>query len=144
MNRPDLPWLREAVGLGSVFDARVTRSDSARGLLELAFDGGTLLTPERTFAIGTVVRVRIPAREVILAASHPAGLSLHNAIAGTVSAVNADPAFDHVVVQVAVGGVHLLAEVTRDAIARLDIVVGRPLFALVKSVSIDVISPEAD
>jgi molybdate transport system ATP-binding protein len=143
-NRPDLPWLREAVGLGSVFDARVTRRDSGRGLLELAYDGGTLFTPDRTLRPGTVVRVRIPAREVILAASEPAGLSLHNAIAGTVSGVNSDPTFDHVVVQVAVGGIQLLAEVTRDAIGRLDIVVGRPLFALVKSVSIDVISHETD
>jgi molybdopterin-binding protein len=44
-----------------------------------------------------------------------------------------------VVVQIAVGGVHLLAEVTRDAIERLDIAVGARLYALIKSVSIDVI-----
>ena len=48
------------------------------------------------------MRVRIPAREVILATSEPEGLSLHNALSGTVSAINADPAFDHVVVQIAV------------------------------------------
>ena len=46
MSRPDLPWLREAVGLGSVFEARVARRDPARGLVELAFDGGTLLAAE--------------------------------------------------------------------------------------------------
>jgi molybdate transport system ATP-binding protein len=142
MSRPDLTWLREAVGLGSVFEARVTRRDSARGLLELTFDGGTLLTSERALEAGMSVRVRIPAREVILAAREPTGLSLHNAFAGTVSAVNADLTFDHVVVQVAVGGTLLLAEVTRDAIERLDIAVGARLYALVKSVSIDVV-PEA-
>jgi molybdate transport system ATP-binding protein len=127
-----------------VFDARVVRRDSQRGLLELTFDGGTLLAPERAIGVGTVVRVRIPAREVILAAREPTGLSLHNALAGTVSALSSDPAFDHVVVQLAVGGVSLLAEVTRDAIARLDIAVGGPLYALVKSVSIDVIGVAAD
>lgn len=140
MSRPDLSWLREAVGLGSVFDARVARRDAERGLLELTFDGGTLLTPDRALDAGTIVRVRIPAREVILAGNEPAGLSLHNAIVGTVSAVNIDPAFDHAIVQIAIGATHLLAEVTRDAIARLDIAVGRPLYALIKSVSIDVIS----
>jgi molybdate transport system ATP-binding protein len=144
MSRPDLTWLRAAVGLGSVFAARVVRRDSQRGLLELTFDGGTLLAPERAIGVGTVVRVRIPAREVILAAREPTGLSLHNALAGTVSALSSDPAFDHVVVQLAVGGVSLLAEVTRDAIARLDIAVGGPLYALVKSVSIDVIGVAAD
>jgi molybdate transport system ATP-binding protein len=85
-----------------------------------------------------MVRVRIPAREVILATQEPAGLSLHNTLCGTVSALNVDPALDRVVVQIAVGGVRLLAEVTRDAIARLDISAGTRLYALIKSVSIDV------
>jgi molybdate transport system ATP-binding protein len=138
MSRPDVPWLRDAVGLGSVFDARVARSDGARGLLELTFDGGALFAPDRAISPGTMVRVRIPAREVILATQEPAGLSLHNALCGTVSSVNADPAFDRVVVQIAVGGVRLLAEVTRDAIARLGIRAGTRLYALIKSVSIDV------
>jgi molybdate transport system ATP-binding protein len=138
MSRPDLPWFRDAVGLGSVFEARVARSDSERGLLELAFDGGTLFASDRAIGPGTKVRVRIPAREIILATHEPAGLSLHNALGGTVSSINADPAFDHVVVQITVGGVLLLAEVTRDAIARLNINVGARLYALVKSVSIDI------
>jgi molybdopterin-binding protein len=56
-----------------------------------------------------------------------------------VSALNTDPAFDHIVVQIAVGGVRLLAEVTRDAIARLDLAGGKRLYALIKSVSIGVI-----
>ena len=142
MSRPDLTWLREAVGLGSVFDAVVTRTHPARGLVELTFDGGTLLAPDRALAGGTTVRVRIPAREVILATSAPEGLSLHNALAGTVSAVHRRPGVDHVIVQIAVGGVLLLAEVTRDAVERLGIAVGMPLYALIKSVSIDVMSRE--
>ena len=78
------------------------------------------------------------------AAREPSGLSLHNALAGTVSALGSDPACDHVVVQLAIGSVGLLAEVTRDAIARLDIAVGKSLYALVKSVSIDVITQETN
>jgi molybdate transport system ATP-binding protein len=138
-SRPDMPWLREAVGLGSVFDARVVRRDPERGLLELTFDGGTLLASDRVLDAGTVVRVRIAARDVILATSEPEGLSLHNVLPGTVTALNADPAFDHIVVQIAIGGVLLLAEVTRDAIARLGLTGGKRLYALIKSVSIGVI-----
>ena len=96
-----------------------------RGLVELTFDGGTLLAAERDARDGTTVRVRIPAREVILATREPEGLSLHNVLSGTVSAVHADPAFDHVIVQIAVGRVLLLAEVTRDAVGRLGIGGGR-------------------
>ena len=88
----------------------------------------------------SAVRVRIPAREVILATEKPHGLSLHNALYGQVSAVHADPASENVIVQVAVGQLLLLAEVTRDAIDRLHIGVGIPLHALIKSVSIDVLT----
>ena len=142
MSRPDLAWLRQAVGLGSLFDATVARVHPSRALVELAFDGGTLLVAGPSVTVGSKVRLRIPAREVILATSAPEGLSLHNVLSGTVSAVHADPAFDHVIVQIAVGSVKLLAEVTPDAVEKLGIVPGRPLHALVKSVSIDVVKTE--
>jgi molybdate transport system ATP-binding protein len=139
MSRADLPWLRQAIGLGSVFEAHVGRRLPDRGLAELTFDGGALLVSDRTLGTATTVRVRIPAREVILASAEPDGLSLHNALSGTVSAVTADPAFENVVVQIAVGQVLLLAEVTSDAVTRLGITVGRHLHVLIKSVSIDVL-----
>jgi molybdate transport system ATP-binding protein len=144
MSRPDLTWLRDAVGLGSVFDAEVARTLSARGLLELSFKGGTLLTPLRDVGTGTKVRVRIPAREVILASHPPQGLSLHNMLAGTVSAIHAEQAFDQVMVQVAIGDIRLLAEVTSDAVARLGLAAGVQVYALIKSVSIDVIAPRTN
>ena len=125
MSRPDLPWLREAVGLGSVFDAR-RRADASRPRAGRArpSTAARCSRPIATLATGTTVRVRIPAREVILATREPEGLSLHNVLSGTVSAIHADPGFDTVIVQIAVGGVLLLAEVTRDAIERLGIGVG--------------------
>lgn len=143
MSRPDLSWLREAVGLGSVFDATVTKMHMDRGLVELTFDGGTLLAPARHVAANAAVRVRIPAREIVLATSAPAGLSLHNVLPGVVTAVHADPAFETVVVQLTVGGVALLAEVTRDAVGRLGIEAGQRLHALIKSVSVELLAPDA-
>ena len=142
MSRPDLSWLREAVGLGSVFDATVAKLHADRGLVELKFDGGTLLAPARHDAVHAPVRVRVPAREVVLATSVPAGLSLHNVLSGIVSAVHADTASETVVVQLAVGGIALLAEVTRDAVGRVGIEVGQRLYALIKSVSIELLAPE--
>jgi molybdopterin-binding protein len=59
---------------------------------------------------------------------------------GTVSAIHADPASDHVIVQLSVGRVLLLAEVTRDAVSSLRIERGMRLHALIKSVSIEVLS----
>jgi molybdate transport system ATP-binding protein len=139
MSRPDLSWLRQAVGLGAVFEAAVSGSTD-HGLMALAFDGGTLLAADRHLRPGATVRVRIAAREVILATRPPEGLSLHNVLSGQVSALHSDPGLDHVVVQIAVGRVLLLAEVTEDAVERLNLAVGAPVHALVKSVSIDVVT----
>jgi molybdate transport system ATP-binding protein len=88
--------------------------------------------------------VRIPAREIVLATSAPTGLSLHNVLPGVVTAVHADTAFEAVVVQLTVGGVVLLAEVTRDAVGRLGIDVGQRLHALIKSVSIELLASDAN
>jgi molybdate transport system ATP-binding protein len=144
MSRPDLAWLREAVGLGSVFDATVTRVHADRGLVELTVDGGMLLAPARNIAANTVVRVRIPAREIVLATTAPTGLSLHNVLAGVVMAVHIDTAFEGVIVQLAVGNTVMLAEVTRDAIGRLGIGVGQRLHVLIKSVSIELQASDAN
>ncbi len=137
MRRPDLPGLVDVVGPGTVFDATVRHHHPQRGVVELAFDGGTLVAtgaaPE-----GAVVRARIPARDVMLATSRPEGLSVQNVLEGVVQQVTAPGDLDAASVDVAVGGLVLSAEVTRDAVARLGLTPGRPVFALVKAVSIDV------
>ena len=137
-SRPDLPWLRDGAGLGSVFEVTVGRLHSARGLAELAFEGGVLLASSRGLHEGLRLRLRIPAREVILATEPPRGSSLHNVVAGVVTGLYEDTGVDHVIVQVAIGQVYLLAEVTRDAVTTLAIGVGRPIHAWIKSVSLEV------
>jgi molybdate transport system ATP-binding protein len=136
-SRPDVPWSREAIDAGSVFEARVVERDAARGLATLAFSGGTLLVADRHLEIDTHVRARIPAREVILARTRPEGLSLHNILDGRVTAITATE--DEQLVQIAIGDVRLLAAVTRDAVDRLALTPGAPIHALIKSVSIRVV-----
>ena len=47
-SRPDLSWLHEAVGPGSVFErGGEPHPDVDRGLVTLTFDGGTLVAPAR-------------------------------------------------------------------------------------------------
>jgi molybdate transport system ATP-binding protein len=143
-SRPDLPWLREMVGLGSIVEAAVVRTEDFRGLAELAFGGNVLFAPAKGLVLGTRVRVRIPAREVILAMDVPIGLSLHNALPATVSAVEREPTSEQVVVQLRVGTARILAEVTNDAVARLGIVEGIRLYVLIKSMSLEVRTTGAD
>ena len=72
---------------------------------------------------GASVRVRIPAREVILAVGAPQGLSLHNVLVGSIAALQMEPTSDLVIVRIQVGDEFILAEVTRDAVARLQLAV---------------------
>jgi molybdate transport system ATP-binding protein len=111
--------------------------DRARGLTTLAFEGGSLLAPRADTALGERVRLRIPAREVILADRAPSGLSLHNIVPATVASMSAEAESAYVVVQLMIGPTPLLAEVTRDAVERLPVRVGRELFVLIKSVALE-------
>jgi molybdate transport system ATP-binding protein len=161
-SRTDLPWTlagsphAHALDTGSIFDAHVDSIDNDRRLATLTFAGGTLLVPRGTLHAGTPVRVRVPARDVILATQRPEGLSLHNVLEGRVTSIGLPPNGreddrdrDHALVQVTLGAsddphspatahaVRLLAGVTRDAVARLQLASGSPVFALIKSVSIE-------
>jgi molybdate transport system ATP-binding protein len=138
-SRSDLRWMAEAVGAGAVFDATVAHLDATRGLAELAFDGGRLVSPDAGLAVGHRVRVRVPARDVILASRVPSGLSLHNVLPATVTGIHRDDRSRHAIVQLAIGGERLLAEVTCDAVERLSIHEGQALHALIKSVSLQVL-----
>ena len=141
-SRSDIGWLADSAGLGTVFDATVAEVDITRGLARLAFNGGTLVAPDTSLSVGHRVRVRVPARDVILASGVPAGLSLHNALEATVAAVTHDERSHHAVVQLVVGGERILAEVTRDAVSRLGIREGLTIHLLIKSVSLQVLPVE--
>ncbi len=137
-SRPDLPWLRDMVGLGSVVDATVVRTHPSRGLAELDLGGHPLFVPGKNLKAGAHVRIRIPAREVILATQEPTGLSIHNVLPATVNAVHRDASSDQMAVQLQVGSTRVLAEVTADAVDKLNIKEGQPIHALIKSVSLEV------
>src|SRR6185312_623964 len=123
--RGDLP-LAARDDAGAVLEATVAAHDPARQLTELAAAGRRLLVPLLATPPGGTVRARIPAREVILAATTPQGISVHNVIPCTVGAIVNDPARHAALVEVALDGAGLLARVTPDAVARLGLDRGRP------------------
>ncbi len=140
--RADLP-LAARDDAAAVLDGRVAGHDAARGLTRLDAGGATLLAPTVAASPGTAVRVRIPAREVILAGPSAAAvagaLSLHNVLPGAVRAILPDPARHSALVEVALDGAALLSRVTPDAVERLGLAPGAPVLALVKSVAIETV-----
>jgi len=137
-SRADLPFARDG-DAGAVLLCRVAGHERARMLTRLDAAGVALWVPLMDAAVGAACRVRIPAREVILAGRAPEAISLHNIVPGRVGRIAADDAARTVLVEVALPGGALLARVTPDAVARLGLGPGAAVLALIKSTSIEVL-----
>jgi molybdate transport system ATP-binding protein len=140
--RADLP-LAQRDDAGAVLPCTVAEQLAQRRLTRLACGNVSLLVPALEIAPGVEARVRIPAREVILARHDGAALrealSLHNILPGTVRALADDPPHGAVLVEIDVGGAAVLSRITPDAVARLGLAPGETVLALVKSMSVDVL-----
>jgi molybdate transport system ATP-binding protein len=139
ITRSDLP-LATRDDSGSVLTANVLEHDKKRQLTALRTGSIRLWVSLLDRELGTQVRVRVPAREVILAASDLGPTSAHNVIVGPVRAIAQDENKNTALVEVELGGnATLLARVTRDAIERVGLAVGRDAAALVKSMSVEIL-----
>jgi molybdate transport system ATP-binding protein len=128
--------LTGVAGYGAVIPAVVSARRDAEGLTLLSFDGGTLAVPQVDHREGTPLRIRVRAEDVLLALEPPAQISANNVLAARVTAIRA-PDGIYADVQLSSGGAKLVARITRSSLDRLRIVEGMPLFAVLKSVTID-------
>ncbi len=135
--RADLP-LAQRDDAGAVLLTRVAEHDRVRRLTRLEGGGASFWVPGMSARLGTTLRIRIPAREVILARQAPDAISVHNVIAGVVRAITEEVARQVALVEIALADGALLARVTPDAVVRLKLAPGVPVLALVKSVAIEV------
>jgi len=136
MGRAELYPMAGRFEAGAVLGARVAAHDARWALTELAGAFGKLTVPRLPVPIGASLRVRIRARDVILAATPPTGISALNILTGRVEAVVPieEAALE---VQLRLGDERLLARVTRRSGATLGLVPGREIFAVIKTVAID-------
>lgn len=131
------PAMVTSVGLrdaGSVINARVAAQDED-GLTRLDTAAGPIWLPRISTSIGTRVRVRIAAQDVILSRTRPEGLSALNILAGTITSLRMGDG-PGAIVQLRVGEDLLLVRITRRSAAALDLTVGTNVFAVLKSVSV--------
>ena len=136
--RADLP-LAQRDDAAALLTCRVEENFSARALSRLQGGGATFLVPLLDLPVGSRCRVRIPAREVILAGKAPEAISLHNIVPGTVRRIVDDTVRRSAVVEIGLPDGGLLSRVTPDAVARLGLSPGQPVLALIKSTSIEVL-----
>ncbi len=109
------------------------RSD---GLSVLAFDGGILAVPLMTRALGTRLRVRIRAEDILLAREAPRAISANNVLAAQIVSIR--PVDDaQVDVHLICGAARLTARITKASRERLALAQSERVFAVVKSVILD-------
>jgi molybdate transport system ATP-binding protein len=146
LTRAEVFPLAEHEGFQNVLPAVVveTRGETTRVRLGEGIDGPALTVPRSALPPGARLMVGIPADEVMLALEPPAGISARNAVPARVESVTAAGAFHLVTARVSPGAPPLVAEVTADALAELEISPGTDLYLLLKTSAIAVYDDASD
>ncbi|MFD1795929.1 molybdenum ABC transporter ATP-binding protein [Paracoccus aurantiacus] len=111
------------------------------GLTRLSTPAGSVWVARPDLPVGAKLRLRILARDVMLATAAPEGISALNILAGKIERI--DPAPDgSVLVRLRLGDdAAILSRITERSRRALDLEPGMPVHALLKSVSIAEIAP---
>ena len=131
----DILPLAEVSDGGSVLEAVVEHHDDAFQLTTLASRAGALQVPRLAAAAGAPVRAYIRARDVMLSLQPPQEISALNVLGGTVTQISRSGAQSDV--RLDCNGATLVARLTAKSVQRLALAPGRPVFAVIKSVSFE-------
>jgi molybdate transport system ATP-binding protein len=136
MGRLDLFPLTGRVEAGAILNTRVIGIDARFGLSLLRAAAGELRVPRLDIPLGTTLRVRIRARDVMIALAPPEGLSALNVLPGTVAEIGqADGPI--VEIRLDCAGEPLIARLTRRSVETLELAPGKQVYAVIKSIAFD-------
>lgn len=122
---------------GSVLAGRVEACDAAHGLATVRLASGVaLIVPAAGVAAGEAVRLRIPARDVMVATVRPEGLSALNILEGTIEAMEPDGE-GMTSLAIACAGDRIRARITAFSAARLGLAPGLAVYAVIKTVALE-------
>jgi molybdate transport system ATP-binding protein len=135
LERGDFEQLAELNEPGHVLEGRI--ESHADGSTLVSLPGGELRVRHIAGDAGDAVRLRVHPRDVVLAREKITGISIRNCLATTVSKLE-DRGDDQVSVGLTIGEQSLTARVTADAVRDLGLHRGSTVYALIKSVALDV------
>jgi molybdate transport system ATP-binding protein len=122
---------------GALLDLRVAEHEEQYRLTLLhASDGGEWRLPRIEAALGTSVRVRVRARDVMLATQEPKGVSALNVLRASVLSLEPGEGPD-VLVTLSCSGSRLFARITLRSCDQMALRLGQEVFAVVKAVSLE-------
>lgn len=124
------------VEAGALVETHVLGHDEAYGLTLLQAAAGILTVSRLDLPVGSSIRVRLRARDIMLSLAPLEGTSALNVLPGTITAIEAVDA-SSVDVTLDCGGDAIVASVTRKSVDRLGLAVGLPVQAIVKSIAFD-------
>ena len=136
LSGPSLSSAVDRRAAGSVLAGTVESVDPQQGLATIRLTTARLLVPNARIAVGSTVRLQIPARDVMIATTHPQGLSALNIIEGRIAGITAD-AEGMVDIGIDCGGDIIHARITGLSGQRLDLQPGKPVFAVIKTVALE-------
>jgi len=124
---------------GSVLDAVVARHDPKFQLTVLQTAAGELEVPRLAAAAGTHVRAYIRSRDVMLSLRPPEEVSALNVLPGQVAGITPvnGGAAAQADIRLDCGGAIIVARLTAKSVDRLRLAPGRPVYAVIKSVSFE-------
>ena len=122
---------------GSLLDATVARHDETFQLTVLSTAAGELQVPLLSAPVGAPVRAYIRGRDVMLSLRPPEEISALNVLAGRVAAIVPDAKGAQAEVRLDCNGASLTARVTAKSVEALALAPGRPVHAVIKSVSFE-------
>jgi len=137
LERLDLTRAVERFEAGVVISAEVAGHDETNHLTRMRIGQHNLVMPVVDAPAGTILRLRIRARDVSLALERPRRISVRNIFPGTVTEVASEPDTAFAEVLIDLGPCRLRSRITRDAMHELDLRPGSAVYALVKSIALD-------
>lgn len=140
LSRPDALPVGERDETGALVDLAIASQDDAFGLTVLRSSAGEWRLPRIDRPVGTTVRARIRARDVMIMTQAPAGVSALNVLAARIEDVTPGEGADALVTLLA-GTDRLVARITRRSVSLLGLERDREVYAVVKSVTFDGTNP---
>ncbi|OZA96179.1 MAG: hypothetical protein B7X67_24520 [Rhizobiales bacterium 39-66-18] len=135
LTQPDLVAATGRAESGAVIEAKVASHDPAHHMSVLDTGSGLMRVPFCDQPPGTSVRVRLPARDVMISLTPPQGLSALNVLDGQIAEIG-QPADGMVDIRLVCGGQSVLARLTTFSCEMLGLRPGMAVCAVVKSVAL--------
>jgi molybdate transport system ATP-binding protein len=134
LTRLDLPLAHSRDAAGVVY-GQVTQHDADFYLNTVTFDGGQLFLPGDASQVNKPIRLRILARDVSLVTERTTQSSVRNTLDCIIQDI-CDNGAGVVTVELTANRTRLLSRITRKSASTLELAIGKPVLAQVKSVAV--------